>query len=86
MPTRWTGSPESYQSHSAIEIEHRLTTQHLVHEHLQDAHDDLLEDVEALRKRLALHEKAILGILGLLQIVFQDKYPALAAALKALTP
>lgn len=86
MPTRWTGSPESYQSHSAIELEHRLTTREISHEALQESHDELTEAVDVLRKKLALHEKAILGILGLLQIVFQDKYPAVAALLKSLTP
>lgn len=86
MPTRWTGSPANYQSHSAIELEHRLTTQKIEHEHLQESHDELLSDVEALRKKMALHEKAILGILGILQILMQDKYPGLAALLKSLTP
>ena len=44
------------------------------------------ENIQALRKKLALHEKAILGILGLLQVVYQDKFPAVAALLKSLTP
>lgn len=66
------------QSHS-LEVERRLTMAE-VEQKQQD------EELQALRKKLALHEKAILGILGLLQVVFQDKFPAVAALLKSLTP
>ena len=34
--------------------------------------------------RLSLHEKAILGICGVLQVVLQDKYPKLAAIIRGL--
>lgn len=69
------------QSHS-IETEHRLTKLEV----RQESHDQIEERLEAISKRMALHEKAILGILGLLQVVLQDKYPALAAIIKSLTP
>ena len=64
------------QSHSN-EVEHRLTRQEWELEHHQ-------ERLEEHAKKLSLHEKAILGILGLLQIVLQDKYPAIAAIIKGL--
>ncbi len=73
------GSPT--QSHS-IETEHRLTKLEV----RQETHAEIEDRLEAISKRMALHEKAILGILGLLQVVLQDKYPALAAIIKSLTP
>lgn len=78
MHTRYSGSPTISPSHS-LEAERRMTIGEV--ERRQQA-----EQIEAIRKKLSLHEKAILGILGLLQIVFQDKYPAVAALLKTLTP
>jgi hypothetical protein len=63
-------------SHS-VEIERRITIQE-VH---TEAHGDRLAAVE---KRMSLHEKAILAIAAVLQVVLQDKYPALAALLKGL--
>lgn len=74
MPTNYRES--SITSHSN-EVEHRLTRQEWETEHHS-------ETLEAHAKKLSLHEKAILGILGLLQIVLQDKYPALAALIKGL--
>ena len=86
MPTRWTTGLDNSSGHSPIEIERRLTEQRLSHEYLKEDHEELQERFSAMSKRMALHEKAILGILGLLQVVLQDKYPALAALLKSLTP
>lgn len=74
------------QAHSPIELERRMTTQQIELEYLRDSHEELAEEVGAVRKKMALHEKAILGILGVLQILMQDKYPAIAALLKGLTP
>lgn len=79
MRTSLHGLPT--QSHS-IETEHRLTKLEV----RQESHDQIEDRLEAISKRMALHEKAILGILGLLQVVLQDKYPALAAIIKSLTP
>ena len=73
------------QSHS-LEVERRMTIGEMELKSVRDEQEDQSEQIEALRKKLALHEKAILGILGLLQIVFQDKYPAVAALLKSLAP
>ena len=93
MPMRWTTGLDNSSGHSPIEIERRLTEQRLSHEHLRDDHAELQESHEALEgrlevmsRRMSLHEKAILAILGLLQVVLQDKYPVLAALLKSLTP
>ncbi len=44
------------------------------------------EKIAAHDKRLSLLEKAILGIAAVLQVILQDKYPALAAILKSLLP
>lgn len=86
MPTRWTESRETYQSHSPIELERELTTQRMALGYLQESHEELAEEVGAVKRKMALHEKAILGILGVLQILMQDKYPQLAALLKGLSP
>lgn len=93
MRMRWTTGLDNSEGHSPIEIERRLTEQRLSHEHLRDDHAELQEShealecrLEAMSRRMSLHEKAILAILGLLQVVLQDKYPVLAALLKSLTP
>ena len=83
MPRNSRGSSTISPSHS-LEVEHRLTTREIEHQRLIVAHEDQSEQIEAIRKKLALHEKTILAILGLLEIVFQDKYPAVAALLKTL--
>lgn len=80
MQSHWSATPV----HSPIELERRLVEQRMELSHLQESHEDLTEDVAALRKKMSLMEKAILGILGLLQVILQDKYPALAALLKAM--
>lgn len=79
MRTSLHGLPTQSRS---IETEHRLTKLEV----RQESHDQIEDRLEAISKRMALHEKAILGILGLLQVVLQDKYPALAAIIKSLTP
>lgn len=75
---------QSGSGHSTRELEHRLT-------HLEDAKAahgeqsaELFEIVERHSEKLTLHEKAILGILGGLGILLQDKFPKLAALLKSL--
>lgn len=85
MRHAYTGSQMTSQSHS-LEVERRMTIGEMERLQFKADQQEQAEQIEALRKKLALHEKAILGILGLLQIVFQDKYPAVAALLKSLTP
>ena len=80
MPDSSRESQMTLPSHS-LEVENRLTVREVEHRYLIEAHK---EQIEAIRKKLALHEKAILGILGLLEVAFQDKYPALAALIKSL--
>lgn len=86
------------QSHSN-EIEHRLTkVEHEQesaseineqrHEGLIEKHDELLARMkrkhEQVSKRLSLHEKAILALATALQVLAQDKYPAIAKAIRGI--
>lgn len=68
----------------------RLTRAEAALERLGEIHDELREDHEQVRDshtaKLSLHEKAILAICGLLYILAQDKFPAIAAILKGLRP
>ena len=66
------------QTHSN-ELENRLTRSEIRNE----LHG---EKIASHDKRLSLLEKAILGIAAILQVMLQDKYPALAAILKSLLP
>lgn len=82
--------PLNYQplptlSHSN-EVEHRITVIENDHEHQSDWNDETDKHLENHDKRLNLHEKAILAIGAVLQILMQDKYPALAALIKAALP
>lgn len=72
QPPNWPYWPHQSPPHST-ETEHRLTE-------LEAA----AKRIDPIDRRLNLHEKAILAILGVLQIVLQDKYPLLAKALKGL--
>ena len=80
-PPNWT--PWQQPSHSN-EIERRLTRAEDTLEHHSDLHEDHEETHSEFRNQLAIHEKAILGICGLLLIVLQDKLPAVADILKGL--
>lgn len=64
----------------------RLTRAEAALERLGEIHDELREDHEAHSEKLSLHEKAILWICGVIYILAQDKFPALAAILKGLHP
>lgn len=76
-------------SHS-LELERRITTAEAGVERLQEIHDELREDHERISQshgdKLSLHEKAILAIAGILYIMAQDKFPALAAIIKGFRP
>jgi hypothetical protein len=68
-------------SHSTKEIEHRFTL-------MEDFAKESIADRVELRKiadhhanKLTTHEKAILGILIVLGVLLQEKYPKLAAIL-----
>ena len=64
-------SPPHSPSHST-EIEHRLT----VTEQQLDHH----------AYRMSLHEKAILALAAGLYVLFQDRFPALAALIRGAMP
>lgn len=72
-------------SHSN-ELEHRVTHTEASLERLREIHDELREDHERTSaqhsEKLTLHEKAILAIAGVLYIMAQDKFPAIAAIIK----
>jgi len=63
-PPHWAASPRPSPEHSTKELENRLT-------HLEIKSEDHKE-------RLSIHERAILGILGALYVLAQDKFPAIA--------
>lgn len=64
-------SPPPYSQHSP-EIEHRLTVAE--------------KDMEHVRYRMSLHEKAIVALAGGLYVLFQDRFPAIAAAIRGAIP
>lgn len=90
--------PWQQPSHSN-EIEHRLTkVEHEIesaseinderHEALKENDDELLSRMkrkhEQVSKRLSLHEKAILMLATALQVLAQEKYPAIAKAIRGI--
>ena len=79
MPHRSNNSRT--HSHSN-EVEHRVTHTEASLERLRERHDDLREAHERHTEKLSLHEKAILAIAGVLYIMAQDKFPAIAAIIK----
>lgn len=84
MPHRSNASPwPSTAIERQIRAEARI-------DRLEEIHDELREDHEQVRDshadKLSLHEKTILGICGVIYILAQDKFPALAAILKGLHP
>ena len=87
-PRNWPPSPPP--SHST-EIEHRLTTIEIIQEERLGVNEErrqkLDSDLRSILSRLSWHERAILVMGGILQILMQDKYPILAEALtRALHP
>ena len=87
MPHNFSSSRT--QSHSN-ELEHRVTKAESLVERLAEIHDELREDHERVAEshtaKLSLHEKAILGIAGVLYILAQDKFPMIAAIIKGFRP
>jgi hypothetical protein len=78
------GQLKNFSEHSTRELEHRLTR-------LEDAKamhgehsEELFQIVERHSDKLTLHEKAILAILGVLSILLQDRFPAVAALIKGI--
>jgi hypothetical protein len=69
-PHGWPNWPPPSPQHST-EVEHRLT-------HLEG----VTGKVDKHERRLNLHEKAILGIGAILQVLMQDKYPAVAKVIR----
>ena len=88
-PQSWPWSQPASLQHST-EVEHRLTVVETLQAERREANEVLQDAVEARLtahdRRLNLHEKAILGLGALLQVLMQDKYPALAALIKGLMP
>jgi hypothetical protein len=78
-PTSWPPSPPHWPQHSTKEIEHRLTV-------LETEAEADSEQIEQHDRRLNLHEKAILAIGAVLQILMQEKYPKLAELIKQVLP
>ena len=82
-PRSWPQSPP--QSHST-EIEHRLTTLEIVQDERMAINEERRQrldgDLRSILSRLSWHERAILVMGGVLQILLQDKYPALAEMLR----
>lgn len=85
MPANLPPSP--MQSHSN-ELEHRITIVETLQQERMTANEavkqELSDRLSSMDRRINLHEKAILGIGALLQVLMQDKYPALADLLKGL--
>lgn len=77
IPPHWRDWHNTSEEHSSKELEHRLTR-------LEVSSDDTAQQVDSHADRLNLHERAILGILGALYILLQDKFPKVAALLKEL--
>ena len=83
-PSRnWPPSPPP--SHST-EIEHRLTAIEIIQDERLTVNDERRQkvdsDLRSILSRLSWHERAILVMGGILQILMQDKYPLLAEVLK----
>lgn len=68
-PPHWKGWPLTSQpEHSTKELENRLT-------HLEI-------NSEEHTQKLSLHERAILGILGALYVLAQDRFPVIAEVIR----
>lgn len=84
-PPNWHSWPPPSPTHST-EVEGRLTREETHREHQDDWNEATEARLDKHDRRLNLHEKAILGLGALLQILMQDKYPGLAALIKGLMP
>lgn len=78
MQSHWNGWHRTLkEEHSPIEIENRFTTLELSansHEKRIDVH----------QVRLNLHERCLLGILGALYVLAQDRFPQIGALIRGL--
>lgn len=87
MPHNFSNSRT--QSHSN-ELEHRVTYNEASLERILEIQAEMREDHERVAEshsaKLSLHEKAILGIAGVLYILAQDKFPMIAAIIKGFRP
>lgn len=72
--------------HHPLELERRLTKLEDAAEHHGELHDEHREAAGKLQGRMNWHERCIVTIVGVLQILLQDKYPALVKILKGLGP
>ena len=83
-------SPPSPRPSHSNEIEHRLTVVETTQIERWRSNSQLQQDmtnkIDAQDRRLNLHEKAILAIGAVLQILLQDKYPKLAELIKQVLP
>jgi hypothetical protein len=61
-----------------------LTTLEVTTIQHKDQHEQYHETHSKHRDRLDWHERAIIGILGLLYILMQDKFPAVAKIIRQL--
>lgn len=68
----WPQSPTPSPRHSELETEHRLTTAE--------------KDLEHIAYRMSLHEKVMVILATGLYVLFQDRFPALAALIKGAMP
>lgn len=82
QPPDWPRS----QMHSPIDLERRLTSLEDAAAAHQKLHEEHKETSGKLRDRMSWHERAILGIIGVIQILAQEKYPALVKLLKGVGP
>tara|TARA_R110000868_G_scaffold190125_1_gene433737 strand:- start:123 stop:398 length:276 start_codon:yes stop_codon:yes gene_type:complete len=82
-------TPSHSHSHSNA-LEHRLTvvetTQIERWRANREVQSETADRLSGHDRRLNLHEKAILAIGAVLQVLLQDKYPTLAALIKAALP
>ena len=98
MTSNWQHWQQPSPPHS-VEIEHRLTSVETTLEHAQEACEDRHEEGsdtikqvdskheakhEAIAKRMSLLEKAVLALAAAMQVIAQDKYPALAKAIRGI--
>lgn len=84
-PQSWRYSHPLSPQHSN-EIENRLTLQEAETAYQRDLNEDVEKQLERHSSQLTLHERAILIILGLLQILMQERYPVIAKVIKELLP
>jgi len=64
--------------HNPLEVERRLTEHQAQLSRHEEMHEASSEDRRSIRARMSVIEKAILAIGAVLQVLMQDKWPALA--------